>query len=164
MKEEVEETIDRLRRFVQKHRVCYEVWPEYLMVKGKREKVGFELMLSGANDHESGQAVPGCERCRETFDDLRQIAEWIMPDEERDSRYEIAPYDHSFHSSPKRKLRVEVALSIRILHRRGFDQPADACEERCLKEMLTKLTELGAFEGEWRSDRAHSSRSSPLPA
>lgn len=151
-----EETINRLKSLIEKHRVCYEVWPMYLMVKGEKEKVGFELMLSGTNDHEGGQAVPGCEHCRETFDDLRQVAEWIMPREERASRYEIDPYDHSFHSAPKRKFRTEVALSIMILHRHGFDQPVDDCEERCLKEMLAKLAELDTPEGEWRSDRVHS--------
>ena len=75
-----------------------------------------------------------------------------MPKEERDSRYEIEPYDHALHESPQRKLRPEVVLSMKILHRHGFDQMVDQCEERCLKEMRVKLAMLGVPAGQWRSN------------
>jgi hypothetical protein len=39
-----------------------------------------------------------------------------------------------------------------ILHRHGFDEPVDECEERCLKEMRSKLAELGVRAGEWRQN------------
>ncbi len=45
--------------------------------------------------------------------------------------------------------RPDVTLSVKIVHRRGFDQPVDDCEMRCLKEMKAHLAELGACERQW---------------
>ena len=42
MSAEQEETIAGLRELVQKHQVCYTVWPEWLLIRGKLVKVGFE--------------------------------------------------------------------------------------------------------------------------
>ena len=148
--EDSDETVKRLKDMVEMHHVCYEIWPELLMVKNRQVKVGFNLELAGTHEHGTSTLSPGCPRCIRTFDDLRQIAEWIMPKEERPSRYEIEPYDRALHESAQRKFIPEVVLSMKILHRHGFDQPVDACEERCLKEMRVKLAELSVRAGEWR--------------
>ena len=47
-------------------------------------------------------------------------------------------------------MRSEVSLNIKIIHRHGFDQPVDDCEQMCLKEMRRKLAELGVKEGDWK--------------
>ena len=83
------------------------------------------------------------------YNDLRRIAQWIIPKEDRLSRYEIGIFDSSIHYSAKRKFRGEVALIIRILHKGKFDDPTDDCEVRCLNEMKEKLKELGAHERDW---------------
>jgi len=147
-------SIERLQDLIQKHRVCYEVWPAYLMVEGKRVQVGFELELCGTHEHEGDQFEPGCPQCHQTFDDLQQIAEWVKPKKARASRYEIQPFDRALRETPKRGFRPEVVLSMKILHRHGFDQPVDECEEFCLKEMQTKLRELGVPEGSWHSHQS----------
>jgi hypothetical protein len=145
-------TIEQLKQLVRKHKVCYEVWPEYLMVQGQCATVGFHLDLSGTHaDHEGGVS-PGCHECQQVYDDLKPIATWILPNEERDSYYDIRPFDRSIYYAPTRKFRKEVTLSIKILHRHGFDQPVDKCEEICLKEMKSKLAELGIKEGVWKPD------------
>jgi hypothetical protein len=144
-------TIEQLHELVQKHEVCYEVWPEYLMVQGKRVQVGFGLELSGTHGHGSGRVLPGCPKCEQIFEVLRQIAEWIRPQEGRPSRYDIQPFDRSLHEAPKRGFRPEVALTLKILHWQGGDLPVDPCEGLCLKEMRGKLAELGVPEGHWRS-------------
>lgn len=149
--EDSNETVKRLKDMVEMHQVCYEVFPERLIVNDQVVKVGFDLELVGTHEHGTSTLSPGCPRCVRTFEDLRQIAEWIMPKEERASRYEIEPYDHALHQSANRKFVPEVVLSMTILHRHGFDQPVDDCEERCLKEMRGKLAELGVRDGEWRS-------------
>lgn len=149
--EELQETINQLKELVDLHYICYEVWPELLVVGGEQVKVGFDLELVGTHEHGTSSLSPGCERCIHTFEDLRRIAKWVMPKEERSSRYEIEPYDHALHESPQRKLRPEVVLSMKILHRHGFDQMIDQCEERCLKEMRAKLAILGVPLGKWRS-------------
>lgn len=103
--------------------------------------------MYGTHDHRETRLTPGCERCVQTFADLREIAEWIMPQEERPSRYEIEPFDRALRLSPTRKLRGEVVLTMKIVHRRDFFQPIDDCEQRCLGEMKRKLAELGAHPG-----------------
>src|SRR6266498_424820 len=83
----------RLLEIAEKHQVCYEVWPERSVAQGRRIQIGFELQLCGTNSHIAAkgehQPVPGCEYCHSTYEDLRQIAEWILPRDERPSRYAI---------------------------------------------------------------------------
>jgi hypothetical protein len=77
----------------------------------------FHLDLSGTHaDHEGGVS-PGCHECQQVYDDLQPIATWILPNEERDSYYDIRPFDRSIYYAPTRKFRKEVILSIKILHR-----------------------------------------------
>jgi hypothetical protein len=149
-----EETIEQLRELTHEHRVCYEVWPEYLMLQGQRVQVGFQLELCGIRQCEGEPLTPGCQYCYKTFVDLRKIAEWIMPQERRPSRYEISIFDGAIHSVSKRRFRPEVVLNMKIVHREGFDQPVDKCEELCLKEMRQKLRELGVPEGNIPSPHA----------
>lgn len=149
-------TLERLREIAEAHEVCYEVWPERSVAKGVKIQIGFELQLCGTNSHVAAaehQPVPGCEYCHSTYEDLRQIGEWILPREERPSRYEIAGFDRALHVAPhSRQSRSEVVLTIHILHRADFNREVDDCENRCLKEMRGRLKELGIYEGKWRSD------------
>ena len=149
-------TLERLREIADKHQVCYEVWPERSVAEGVKIQIGFELQLCGTNSHVAAgehQPVPGCEHCHSTYEDLRQIAEGILPRVERPSRYEIAGFDRSLHVAPhSRQSRNEVVLTIHIMHRADFNREVDDCENRCLKEMRGRLKELGIYEGKWRSD------------
>ena len=143
-------TVEELKALIRQHRVCWDVLPEQVSVKEHRPlKVGFDLNLYGTHalgDH----AVPGCEKCKHIFYDLRKIAQWIMPKVERPSRYEIEIFDSAIRYSPRRRRRPDVMLTIKILHRSEFDQPVDECEVLCLNEMKTKLIDLGAPERSWR--------------
>lgn len=148
---------ERLREIARRHQVCYEVWPERSVSGGRGIRIGFELQLCGANTHTSNDGpdhpVPGCAHCVSTYGELRQIAEWILPREERPSRYEIGAFDHAFHIAPRnRKSRNEVVLTIHIMHRSDFNREVDECEDRCLKEMREKLVQLGIHEGIWHGD------------
>lgn len=141
------ETIVRLQELIRRHQVCYEVWPENLVVNGQLIKVGFVLELEGTHEHPGSEVQPGCQQCQEVFRALQRIAEWIMPTEARPTTYEIQPFDRALRYAPKRKRRPEVSLTIKVIHRQGFDQPVDECEELCLREMRLKLAELGVLEG-----------------
>lgn len=149
-------TLESLREIANKHQVCYEVWPERSVAQGVKIQIGFELQLCGTNSHVAAgehQPVPGCEYCHSTYEDLRQIAEGILPREERPSRYEIGGFDRALHVAPhSRQSRSEVVLTIHIMHRADFNREVDDCENRCLKEMRGRLKELGIYEGKWRSD------------
>ena len=152
--------VERLKEIARTHRTCYEVWPEWSTKDGRKIQIGFELQLCGVNEHvfENGgqrHPVPGCPHCFHTYSELRRIAEWVLPLEERPSRYEIQGFDHALHMAPsKRQRRSEVVVTIVIMHRRDFNRPVDDCESRCLKEMRERLKELGIHEDIWRSDEA----------
>lgn len=147
---------DRFREIVRSHQVCYEVWPEWSTKDGRKIQIGFELQVCGVNEH-AGQTgnhpVPGCPHCFHTYGELRQIAEWVLPVEERPSRYEIHGFDRALHQAPsKRQRRSEVVVTIVIMHRSDFNRPVDDCESLCLKEMRQRLSQLGIREDLWRKD------------
>ena len=145
-----EDVFQYLRELVRQHKVCWEVWPEYHIDREeKKVQIGFELDLVGTHHQAAHPPEPGCEECVKVYDDLRRIAQWIIPKEERDSCYEIGFFDASIHYASQRRFRKDVTLSIKILHREGFDRPTDACEVRCLNEMEEKLKGLGAGKGTW---------------
>jgi hypothetical protein len=148
--------MEQLRAIARKHQVCYEVWPERSVAEGRKIQIGFELQLCGTNSHVAAkgkQPVPGCEYCQSTYEDLKQIAEWILPQDERPSRYEIGAFDRSLHVAPhSRHSRSEVVVPIHIMHRTEFNREVDECENRCLKEMRDRLNQLEVCEGRWRSD------------
>ena len=149
--------MEQLRAIAGRHQVCYEVWPERSVAEGRKVLIGFELQLCGTNSHIAAkgahQPVPGCEYCQSTYEDLRQIAEWILPREERPSRYEIGAFDRALHvASRSRHSRSEVVVPIHIMHRSDFNREVDECENRCLQEMKGRLKQLGIYEGKWRSD------------
>ena len=139
---------------VKRYRVCWEVWPEYLMAGGKQQQVGFELELSGTHEPGTGHVSPGCPACRQIYRALLVITDWILPKEQRPSRYEIGPYEQALRYSIVRGNRPDVTLSVKIVHRTGFDRPVDECEMRCLKEMKEHLSQLGACERQWNVRKA----------
>jgi hypothetical protein len=142
---------ENVRNLVNQHKVCWEVWPEFLIDKnGNKVQIGFELDLMGIHYHPKHHPTPGCDECVKVYNDLKKIAQLITPKEERESKYDIGIFDRSIHSAQIRKLRDEVTLTLKILHREGFDRPVDACEGDCLKEMEEKLKELGVKKGQWR--------------
>lgn len=141
----------RLADLVKQYQVCWEVWPENLVVSGKERQVGFELELSGTPESGTDPIGPGCPACQHVYAALRAVADWILPKDERPSMYTIDPYEQALRYSSVRGGRPDVTLSVKILHRRGFDQPVDQCELRCLEEMKQRLRELGACQQQWSS-------------
>jgi len=144
-----------LKELVRQFRVCWEVWPEHIAVAGQRRQVGFALELSGTHEPAVDHPTPGCLHCRKVFAALQVIAVYILPRDERQSMYDIEPFDSAIHYSPRRSNRLDVFLTIRIIHREHFDRPVDACEIRCLEEMKQRLQELGAGQGKATNQEDH---------
>jgi len=142
--EGAETSVPTLRELVRRFDVCWKVWPEPAYAGGEKRQIGYELNLAAT--HESGveHPEPGCEHCQHVFAALRDIAEWILPPATRDSQYDIGPYDQSIRYSPAHRNRPDITLIIQIVHRRGFEQPVEECQNRCLEEMEQRLRELGA--------------------
>ena len=145
------ERLERLRDLVREHRVCREVLPEQLVVmSGQVLQVGFNLMLYGAHAHDTDRPKPGCERCQRIFVHLREIAQWILPKDERPSRYEIEIFDNAVRYDPLRGNRADVTVTIKIVHRSQVDAPVDQCEVFCLHEMEAKLVKIGVQNLQWK--------------
>lgn len=138
--------VGELKAIIDEHSVHYKTWPHYEIADGKQIMVGFDLELHGTHDHGNTSLSPGCPACVKTVADLRHVAQWIMPKEERPSMYEVVASSQSL-SFCKVKRRWEVILPIRIEHRHNCLGPIDDCEQRCLREMKGKLAEVGVQEG-----------------
>ena len=138
-----------ISELVERYRVCWEVWPDYTFVRGEKRLTGFSLELSGTHEPGVEHYEPGCEHCVPVYKALQAIASHIIPQESRPSRYEVSIFDSAIHYTRKRRNRPEISLTIKIVHRNGFEQPVDECQSKCLTEMEKNLKALGAFEGEW---------------
>ena len=144
---------DSVERLIVKHRVCYERWKDYEMVKDVRIHSGYSLCLYGANVRHTGDfglahPVPGCAVCRATYSDLVRIARAVLPTDARESQYKIEPFDFAFHIAPQsRRRREEIVATIHISPKAAADLPSSECQYSCLTEMCRKLKEFGVLEG-----------------
>jgi hypothetical protein len=137
----VRTNLEELRGIARKLHAHYDIEPEIVFRADARLKVGFHVRLWGC--HAKGaRAMPGCSLCSDIDLQLRQIAEFVVPHDERPTRLELEPARPALYDSKVVPGADEIALSIRLVHREGYDQPVDKCEERCLKEILAKLREL----------------------
>jgi len=144
---DTEATKQRLREIVKRCRVSWRVYPESVTTRDHHTpQVGFQLQLRGLHPPGSHPA-PGCDLCREVYSELKEIAAWILPQEKRQSTYDMLSFDSSFHYDPAPRSAAYVELTILIRHREGYERPVDECEIRCLKEMEEHLRELGASRG-----------------
>jgi hypothetical protein len=128
--------------------VCYEVWPEWSASGGRATRIGFAISLCGIHENGAGsQDLPGCSRCWRTYAELRAVAEWILPEQERACRFEIEAFDRAWHVAPNtRQGRNETVVTIKIFHRHNINAPIDDCQQQCLHEMRDKLAVLGVRE------------------
>ena len=134
-----------LKQLVEDYKVFWSVYPEWgTDAQWQQQKVGYDLELVGTHFQPQHPPSPGCPECRQVYDALRQIAEWILPKEERRSRYEIDVFDGKVAMSARHSFREEITLTIRIVHREDFRRPTDECENTCLTEMKRNLVALGA--------------------
>ena len=135
-----------LIELVRNYHIRCEVWPEYAVVARGLQKVGFELELLGSHSSDSHHLDPTCLMCERVRAALLAIVGDIVPGPDNSVRYEIDPHWQSLMCAPRLGNRPFVTVSIRILHRQGFDQPIDACEIGCLKQIRGHLEELGVRE------------------
>lgn len=142
------EPLEHLRLIVREHQVCYEIWPVWSTSEGVRTQSGFELLLCGVNGHaiRAGGAlhsVPCCQHCAHAYSELREIAEWVLHLKKRPSGQEILSFDCALHlAPPHRHYRSEIVITIAVFHTAGDER----CESECLKEVRTRLSQLGIPE------------------
>lgn len=139
-----------LREWIQKHKVCWELLRHNILNKGKILQVGFELYLY-AQHTEGTEPSPGCEECYELYKKLREIALQVLPVENRPTRYEITPFDSSFHMRSKNDIKTEVQLMLLIIHRSEYLNTVDDCERKCSTEIQKNLKHLGVQLKIWHA-------------
>ena len=137
-----------LQSWIREHKVCWELLPHWMSDRGNRVQVGFELNLF-AQHGPSVLASPGCPKCQDLFRVLQQIAQAALPTENRPTRYEICPFDSSFHLRPETRMKNEVQLTLLLIHRENVLDPVDDCEHKCATEIEERLKELGAQRRVW---------------
>jgi hypothetical protein len=154
LKEQASKTyreLSYLKKLVNKHRVCWEVWPLFYLGKdGVKVQIGFDLEVIGTHTDDEQTLEPGSQESAEILHDLKKVAEFIVPQEEQLCRSEIQVYDNLIQFSPLRKFRDDFTVGIKITHRTGYDRPVDKCEIDCLKQIEDRLKEVGAQKGHWR--------------
>jgi hypothetical protein len=136
-----------LAELVRRYQVCWEVWPEHTVVGQKSRQVGFELELLGS-DKGMSEFDPGCPQSAEIHAALEAVARSILENDEQ-VRFQIDHNGQSLCYSPARKNRPDVTLSIKILHRTGFENPVDESERNYLEKTKARLRQLGACEHQW---------------
>ena len=134
-----------LRELARSRHIHFEVEPEISFRGSERVKVGFDVRLWAVHG-KGARALPGCPKCWDLVDDLRRIAEAVVPTGERASRTELEPFRPALYESRVVPGADEVSVTIRLIHRNGYDRPVDACEERCLKEIRARMRALGIPE------------------
>ena len=135
-----------LRELARLLHVHYDVRPEIVLEDGQRRMVGYEVRLWAVHS-KGARALPGCPKCIDLVAELRRLANWALSWEERPTRADVEPFGRMLYDSRIVPGASEVALSIRLVHRNGWDAPVDACEERCLRQLRARMRELGVREG-----------------
>lgn len=141
-----------IRDLIKRYKICWEVWPEWIVNNSRLAKRGFELELLGTHVEGTDHISPGCEACVEVYDALRKLAGFIIPQgQNRPTFFEIEPFEPALRYASVRKNRPDVLLEIKIVHRSGLG-PIDDCERHCLQLMQNRLHALGAYRGRWAPD------------
>ena len=100
----------RVRDLVQQFRVCWSVWPEECFVNGTKRKIGFAIELCGTHEPGTLHESPGCQHCRPVQAALNEIADWILPREERPSMCDIDIKNQALNYSTVYENRPDTAL------------------------------------------------------
>lgn len=140
-----------LADLVKRYHVCWEAWPEYSMIGGQERQTGFELELSGTHESATQHIGRGCPACRQIYRALHALTEWALPGQAQRSMYQIGPYEvalrfsapHGCGSNGILSAKIDVALKVKVLQLKGFDQSAG------LRETKENLSELGTGERQW---------------
>ena len=131
-----------LRSLVREHRIRYQTAAEKAVVEGGLRAIGLRLELSAVHAHPSHPPMPGCPECGPVIAALKRVVDAVVPKDHRPSNYEVsvppASLRYNSHGEP------EIIASVTILHDEGINDPVDACETRCLAEMVSRLKDLGA--------------------
>ncbi len=106
--------VDKVRDWVVRHKVCWEMVPLREMVKGEGMRLtGLEFVLlaqvplSGSAERDEAEAV-------ESYRGAEWIAEHVIPNDDEGLHFQVEGFDHSAHLRPETRFAPEVEARIRI--------------------------------------------------
>ncbi|BDG05207.1 hypothetical protein [Anaeromyxobacter oryzae] len=137
---EAQET-EGLGRFAREHHVHYEVEPEEVVERDRREVVGFEVRLF-ATHGESKLEAPACPRCVELLRELRSFAEQLVASGDAASRAEIVPRPSALYQSTEVPGADEVAVAVRVRCDAAEHRREGVAEDPCLGGLRSRLDSL----------------------
>lgn len=144
----------QLEALVVRHKVVFESRPALNYTQGDARKIGYDVTLYGTHSHPAHEPDAGCDECVKVWHDLEKISRFVIPEDQRDTRIRILPFDQLLRESKARKFRYDVALVLELRHRREFLNPLDECETHCRDELLVSLRSLGVQEHTWDDSKA----------
>lgn len=141
----------RMMRIVNEHKVFWTTLPIELAGKeGRPLRVGMSVALVGTDEEDK---IPGDDSEEPTaFDKLDALARWLTSGDRQGVRFEIRRHDNIVFYLPDdlRTNRKEYVVVIRILHSDQFDLPLDEKQLQTVKEIETRLKELGCPKDRWK--------------
>jgi hypothetical protein len=139
---------DELRHLITEHQVCYEVWPESAVVGGRRTMMGYEVELCGVplGGQQAYERIDMAERWK-TFYALRTLALDILRSIDGNGSA-IRTYDGSLRAAARRKFRLEIVLTIRLVSLPGNAKTSAGAEHR-LEMLQEQFASLGMSRGSW---------------
>jgi hypothetical protein len=143
------EKLEHLQALVQRHEVCWDVYPvSSATTDGQTLQVGYEVVIAGIFNDPKRPAETirvmtdeVLAALREVTTDLREHAN--LPDEHR-----IKSFDEGVQASAKRD-RSEARIKLALLHKEAFHVAVDEKLTSSLRLMESRLTALGASKGSW---------------
>ena len=144
----------RMMRIVNEHKVFWTTLPIELAKEGRPIKIGMSVALVGTDEEDK---IPGDDSEEPTaFDKLNTLAQWLTSGDRPGVRFEIRRHDNIVFYLPDdlRTNRKEYVVVIRILHGDQFDLPLDEKQLQTVKEIETRLKELGCPKDHWKKHPA----------
>lgn len=139
--------VEKVRDWVVRHKVCWEMAPLREMIKGEGlQQTGVEIVLlaqvplSGNTERNEAEAV-------ESYRGAEWIAEHVLPPDCDGLHCHVEGFDHSAHLRPETRFAPEVEARIRI----DVGRQADPVKLRQTMEGIQqRLHELGVQNRVWQ--------------
>lgn len=129
-------------RFVKEHHVHYEIEPETVVQRDRRELVGYEVRLF-ATHGEAKLRAPGCRKCAELLGELRSFAERLVVPGHAATWTGPPAATPALYQSSEVPGADEVTITMRVHCDAPDHQQSEGGGRRCMDEIRERLDEAG---------------------
>jgi hypothetical protein len=139
---------EELRRLIAEHQVCYEVWPQYVILGKKRVMAGYDVELCGIPAAAQTSGVIAMQERWATYRDLRRLAQVLLHTIDG-AGCSIMTYDGSIRAAARRRFRQEIVLTIHITSQPGGGADSRRTPDDGLEALQRQFGTLGMSRGNW---------------